>query len=140
LPSIRATIHKELQPLHEEFCGVSIEPSFIYGIRSYTKGATLINHVDRVETHHISSIIIVDKDLRCGCQHKEFADDWPLDIQDHDGNWHKVYAEVGDIILYESAICEHGRQEPFGGEYFRNFLYIINWYDKYSLCSTYRSI
>jgi prolyl 4-hydroxylase len=121
LPSIRATIHKELQPLHEEFCGVSIEPSFIYGIRSYTKGATLINHVDRVETHHISSIIIVDKDLRCGCQHKKFADDWPLDIQDHDGNWHKVYAEVGDIILYESAICEHGRQEPFGGEYFRNF-------------------
>lgn len=121
LPSIRAAIHKELQPVHEEFCGVAIEPSFIYGIRSYTKGATLINHVDRVETHHISSIIIVDKDLRCGCKHKEFADDWPLDIQDHDGNWHKVYAEPGDMILYESAICEHGRQEPFGGEFFRNF-------------------
>ena len=121
LPSIRAAIHKELKPLHEEFCGVPIEPSFIYGIRSYTKGATLINHVDRVETHHISSIIIVDKDLRCGCKHKDFADDWPLDIQDHEGNWHKVYAEPGDIILYESAICEHGRQEPFGGKYFRNF-------------------
>jgi len=121
LTSIRSIIHKQLQPIHEEFAGVPIEPTFIYGIRSYTKGATLINHVDRVETHHVSSIIIVDKDLRCGCKHKEFANDWPLDIQDHDGNWHKVYAEPGDMILYESAICEHGRQEVFGGEYFRNF-------------------
>tara|TARA_R110000868_G_scaffold89062_3_gene248066 strand:+ start:991 stop:2160 length:1170 start_codon:yes stop_codon:yes gene_type:complete len=120
-PNIRSLIHKKLKPLHEEFCGVEIEPSFIYGIRSYKKGATLVKHVDRVETHHISSIIIVDKDLSCGCANKDNADDWPLDIQAHDGSWHKVYAEVGDIILYESATCEHGREEVFGGEYFRNF-------------------
>ena len=121
LTSIRALIHKQLQPLHEEFCGQKIEPSFIYGIRSYKKGATLIKHFDRVETHHISSIIVVDKDLRCGCGYKEFGDDWPLDIQDHNGEWHKVYTEPGDMILYESAICEHGRTEPFQGESFNNF-------------------
>jgi prolyl 4-hydroxylase len=121
LTSIRSLIHKQLQPIHEEFCGAKIEPSFIYGIRSYKKGATLIKHVDRVETHHISSIIIVDKDLRCGCSHKEFGEDWPLDIQDHNGEWHKVYAEPGEMILYESAICEHGRTEPFQGESFNNF-------------------
>ena len=121
LTSVRSIIHKQLQPLHEEFCGAKIEPSFIYGIRSYKKGATLIKHVDRVETHHISSIIIVDKDLRCGCSHKEFGEDWPLDIQDHSGEWHKVYAEPGEMILYESAICEHGRTEPFQGKSFDNF-------------------
>jgi len=121
LTSIRSLIHKQLQPLHEEFCGQKIEPSFIYGIRSYKKGATLIKHFDRVETHHISSIIVVDKDLRCGCGYKEFGDDWPLDIQDHNGEWHKVYTEPGDMILYESAICEHGRTEPFQGESFNNF-------------------
>ncbi len=76
---------------------------------------------DRVETHHISSIIIVDKDLTCGCQNRKYGDDWPLDIQGHDGEWYKVYAEPGDIILYESAICEHGREEPFQGTFFRNF-------------------
>ena len=121
LPFIRSLIHTQLQPIHEKFCGVKIEPSFIYGIRSYTKGATLASHVDRVETHHISSIIIVDKDLRCGCQNKEFGDDWALDIQDHEGEWHKLYAEPGDMILYESAICEHGRSQPFQGNYYRNF-------------------
>ena len=121
LTSIRSLIHKQLQPIHEEFCGQKIEPTFIYGIRSYKKGATLIKHVDRVETHHISSIIVVDKDLRCGCGYKEFGDDWPLDIQDHNGEWHKLYTEPGDMILYESAICEHGRTEPFQGKSFNNF-------------------
>ena len=26
-----------------------------------------------------------------------------------------------DMILYESAVCEHGRKEVFGGTHFRNF-------------------
>jgi prolyl 4-hydroxylase len=121
LTTIRSLIHRQLQPMHEEFCGQQLEPTFIYGIRSYKKHATLVKHVDRVETHHISSIIIVDKDLRCGCGYKEFGDDWPLDIQDHKGEWHKVYAEPGEMILYESAICEHGRIEPFQGKSFDNF-------------------
>ena len=122
LPSIRTLIHKQLLSTHQEWIkNENIEPSFIYGIRSYKKGATLTPHVDRVETHHISSIIIVDKDLACGCSNKPESDDCPLDIQGHDGEWYKVYAQPGDMILYESAVCEHGRKEPFGGTYFRNF-------------------
>jgi hypothetical protein len=57
-------------------------------------------------------IIIVDKKV---------DKDWPLDIQDHEGNWHQIYTEPGDMILYESATNLHGRTEPFEGEYYRNF-------------------
>ena len=121
LPSVRKLIHQQLLKTHEEWVKESLLPSFVYGIRSYTKGATLTPHVDRIATHHISSIVIVDKDLDCGCQSKPNADDWPLDIQGHDGDWYKVYAQPGDMILYESAVCEHGRKETFGGTYFRNF-------------------
>ena len=130
VPSIRTLIHEQLLPVHRDWIANEmhdamkeplIEPSFVYGIRSYNRGATLSSHVDRVETHHISSIIIVDKDLACGCQNKPEADDWPLDIQGHDGAWHKIYAQPGDMILYESAVCEHARFEPFGGTFFRNF-------------------
>ena len=121
LSNVKKRIHSDLLPMHQEWCGKEIEPSYIYGIRSYKKGATLKMHTDVVTTHHIASIIIVDKDLRCGCQNKEFADDWALDFQTHDGELHKVYAEVGDMIMYESAICEHGRTEPFQGTYFNNF-------------------
>jgi prolyl 4-hydroxylase len=111
---IKEIIQDELQPIHEEFIGYKekLKPKWIYGIRSYKKDSILEMHTDTLETHHISSIIIVDKKVN---------KDWPLDIQDHNGNWHKIYAEPGDMILYESAICKHGRTEPFDGEYFRNF-------------------
>jgi hypothetical protein len=122
LPSIKKIIHEQLLTIHQNWIKVqNIIPSAIYGIRSYKRGATLSKHVDRVETHHISSIIIVDKDLTCGCQNKKYGDDWPLDIQGHDGEWYKVYAEPGDMIMYESAICEHGREEAFQGTHYRNF-------------------
>lgn len=113
---IKEIIQEELKPIHEEFAGQPIDPVCIYGIRSYMTGAILKNHTDRIETHHVSSIIVVDKKLY-DCNS---CNDWSLDIQDHNGNWHKIYAEPGDMILYESATCMHGRPNPFKGEYYRN--------------------
>lgn len=111
---IKEIIQEELLPVHQEFVDnkEAIKPLWIYGIRSYKRGAILEPHVDTIQTHHVSSIIIVDKQV---------DKDWPLDIQDHEGNWHKIYAEPGDMILYESATCKHGRLEPFEGEFYRNF-------------------
>lgn len=128
LPAARRDIHNRLLKLHEDWSGQELIPTYIYGIRSYKKGSTLINHKDRIETHHISAIIIVDRDLGSG-------KDWPLDIQAHDGTWHKIYAQPGDMILYESAICEHGRNEAFEGEFFRNF-YVHYKFKNYQLAGT----
>lgn len=113
LHSVAVHIHKELKGIHEWWCKHPLEPSAMWGIRSYKKGSSMDNHRDWINTHHVSSIIVVDKDLNGG-------NDWPLHFQSHDGNWHKIYAEPGDMILYESAKCEHGRPEIFGGNYFRN--------------------
>lgn len=110
--SIKDRIHRELQPILEEWSGARIRPIMMYGIRSYKKGAILADHVDRIKTHHISCIVIVDE---------KSNKPWPLDIQDNDGKWHKVYAKPGQMILYESLACMHGRTEEFDGEYFRNF-------------------
>jgi prolyl 4-hydroxylase len=111
---IKEIIAEELKPIHEEFIGnkEKLVSKWIYGIRSYKNGAILENHTDTLQTHHISSIVIVDKKV---------DKDWALDIQDHEGNWHKVYTEPGDMILYESATNLHGRTDPFEGEYYRNF-------------------
>lgn len=121
LNTLRDLIHKSLQPLHETWSNQPLEPTSLYGIRSYNRGASLINHTDTVATHHISSIIIVDKDLSCGCSRKKLPEDWPLHIQSHDGKWHEIYANPGDMILYESAVCSHGRPTPFKGSFYRNF-------------------
>jgi len=111
--NIREFLHHSLQPIHEEWIGrrEPLVPSAVYGIRSYKNGSTLGCHVDRVATHHVSSILIVDKQ----------GNPWPLDIQDHEGKWHEVYAEPGEMILYESAICSHCRKQEFQGDFFRNF-------------------
>ena len=98
-PTVRTMIHDQLLTYASRLGKEPLLKSFIYGIRSYTKGATLTSHVDRIATTIISSIIIVDKDLACGCSNKPEADDWPLDIQGHDGEWYKVYAQPGDMIL-----------------------------------------
>lgn len=108
---IKDAIHKKLQPILQEWSGTPIVPSMMYGIRSYKNGAILTDHWDRPKTHHISAIIIVDENSN---------KPWPLDIQDHTGKWHKVYAKPGEMILYESASCKHGRLEEFDGEFFRN--------------------
>lgn len=113
VPDLIPKIHELLKPLHEEFCNSELIPTFIYGIRSYLSGASLAIHRDRIETHHISSILIVDKNLNG-------TPDWPLTIYDHAQKPHKVYAEVGDLIVYESALLNHGRIERFEGKYFRN--------------------
>lgn len=111
-PSIIKVIHEKLFDLHTEWSGANLKPSYIYGIRSYLDGATLFPHRDRIATHHISSIILVDEDSR---------EPWALDIQDHSGKWHKVYIKPGQMILYESAACSHARLDAFKGKYFRNF-------------------
>jgi hypothetical protein len=114
VPNLRFLLHKQFQPWLESWSQEPLQVAYMYGIRTYNQGATLDVHRDRRETHHISAIIIFDKDLATG-------QDWPLDIQAHDGQWHKIYADVGDMILYESAVCKHGRIEEFTGKTFSNF-------------------
>jgi len=52
-----------------------------YGVRVYKNGSTLVNHVDRSETHVVSCIFHLGHDL---------DEPWPLEIEDHDGTVHAV--------------------------------------------------
>lgn len=112
VPNIRSYMHHFLQPIHEKWCRQELEMTYCYGIRSYNRGAKLGTHVDRIATHHISCIILV----------AEKSDEpWPLQIMNNSGAWEEVFIKPGQMILYESATCEHGRIKEFRGDYFRNF-------------------
>ena len=88
-----------------------LEPTFVYGIREYQNGAVLMPHRDRKETHIISAIINIAKDV---------IDDWPLVIEDHFYRKHEVFLEPGEIIFYESARLLHGRPQPLNGKGYAN--------------------
>jgi prolyl 4-hydroxylase len=70
----------------------------LYGIRVYTEGAVLNNHVDRLPLVS-SAIINVAADV---------DEPWPLELIGHDGMACNVTMEPGEMILYESHSVLHG--------------------------------
>lgn len=98
-----------LHLLHEEWAGQRLELTAAYGLRIYRRGQVLRWHVDRAETHVISSIVHIDS---------ESDNPWPLHIEDHLGDEHEVCLRPGQMLLYESATCPHARATPFAGEHF----------------------
>lgn len=110
-PNMRDQVLLDFRDIFYDWVKVAIEPYCVYGIRSYKAGSVLNLHVDRLSTHHVSAIVCVDKSV---------IEDWALDICDHAGEWHKVYLNPGEMVLYESAICQHGRLKPLNGEFYNN--------------------
>jgi len=108
---LKEKIHSALKGPLEEWSGISLEPTFVYGIRIYQKGAVLIPHRDREETHIISAIINIDQ---------EVSEDWPLVIEDHFYRKHEVNLKPGEVLYYESAKLLHGRPIPLNGKSFAN--------------------
>lgn len=102
--------HRELLPLCEAWSGQKLEPTAVYGLRVYRRGAALLRHVDRVETHIISAILHIDRD--------EDAAPWPLVIEDHDGVEHSVELQPGQLLFYESAKMPHARPSAFEGRFY----------------------
>ena len=132
----RAYLAGELQATLEEWCGCELEYTHGYGIREYYNGSVLHNHVDRIDTHVISAIVQVWKELEGG-------EDWPLEIIDLDGHRQHVYLEPGEMILYESTKMIHGRPQPFRGRVYANAFFHfrpLKWQHKFNLLRTSREM
>lgn len=99
----------ELKPMLEQWANVTLEPQAAYGLRVYRRGNGLIRHVDRVETHIISAILHVDRDIE---------EPWPLVIEDHEGREHSVNLLPGQVLFYESAKQPHARPSLLKGRFY----------------------
>lgn len=108
---LRANVHRELQPIVENWVGDYLEPTYVYGVREYKNSAELRMHRDRLHTHVASVIINVDQTTDT---------EWPLVIEDHLYRQHKVCLKPGQMLLYEGAKLLHGRPTPFEGENYAN--------------------
>ncbi len=108
---LKQQIHMELKSSIEQWCGLPLHPTYVYGIRRYNRGATLKPHRDRLETHIVSAILNIDQDVDA---------DWPLEIYDHYYRSHQVTLFPGEMILYEGARLRHGRPTPLNGNSYAN--------------------
>jgi len=109
--ALRLEIHISLKPILEAWSNTELVPTFVYGIRTYKRGATLVAHRDRIETHIISAIINVDQEVEEG---------WPLMVEDNYYRDHHVLLQPGEVVFYESARLYHGRPLPLKGNKFAN--------------------
>lgn len=104
-PELEKRILRELHPLLEAWCGEALEPVSADGIRLYRRGAVLRRHVDRVESHALSALLLVDQDVDTP---------WPITLE-CDGRRRDVVLEPGRMLLYEGAKDPHARAEPLDG-------------------------
>ena len=122
---LKQELNNEIRNLLENWVGMQLSLTSIYGIRVYKDNSILKLHTDTYTTHIISVIINISQSIR---------EEWPLILYDNYGKEHKLYIKPGNILMYESAKCWHGRPTPFEGDEFANiFLHYkpITW-DKYA--------
>ena len=112
----------ELKHIHEAWSGVELVANNAYGLRVYRNQSRLLMHVDESSTHVISSILHVGHDPN--------GEPWPLIIEDLRGNTNEVYLEAGDMLLYESSKCYHGRPRRYNGAWYSSLFthyYPVGW-------------
>jgi len=114
---LRRRAMMELRPIAEAWVNhdqqderVHLIGNNAYGLRIYRRGSRLNMHVDKSSTHIVSAILHVD--------HDENSEPWPIVIEDYYGNLNEVILEKGDVLLYESSKCWHGRPRRFVGEWY----------------------
>jgi prolyl 4-hydroxylase len=100
---------KDLQPLHEAWAGLPLQPTHAFGLRIYQQGNRLKRHVDRLATHVISSIVHIASDL---------DEPWPIVIEDNMGVEHAVSLQPGQMLFYESARLPHARPSGMKGRHY----------------------
>jgi prolyl 4-hydroxylase len=94
----------------EDWTGIQMRSSSVYGIRVYTNGSVLNPHVDRLPL--VSSCIVnVAQDV---------DEDWPLEVYDRFGEAVNVTMRPGDMVFYESHSLVHGRPFPLKGRHYAN--------------------
>lgn len=101
-----------LKDVVQEWAGVEIEQTDLYGMRQYEAGARLLTHVDRINTHAVSLIVNIAQG--------NLTQPWTVEVYDHADRLHEVQMEPGSIVYYESAKALHGRNTPLAGGYYAN--------------------
>jgi hypothetical protein len=113
LGSLQRETIDELKHLHEGWAGgMELRATSAYGVRLYQNGSSLVMHHDKVQTHVISSIFHIAH------EYDDPNEQWPIEIEDHDGNLHSVNLKPGQMLFYESAKCLHGRMQELKGKYY----------------------
>lgn len=101
-PLMFEALSVKLLPLVEALSGFTLYPTYSYA-RIYYKGSELQKHLDRPSSEITVSLCITKDEIN-----------WPLHIQDSQGQDNEIFLDVGDLVIYSGRKHLHWR-EPFQG-------------------------
>lgn len=109
--SVHSALIREMRQILEWWTNLKLRHTSTFGVRVYRRGSTLINHVDRMDTHLASAVIQI---------HQQADEGWPLELYLPHGKVAEVYLQPKELVLYEGAWLRHGRPMRFKGDEFAN--------------------
>lgn len=103
----------EMQDVLEWWTGMPLVHTATYGVRVYSRGSMLVDHLDTAETHLASAVIQIDQQV-------DHDGGWPLELLLANGTVAEVFVQRGQMILYEGGWLRHGRPMRLRGDSFSN--------------------
>jgi len=93
----------------ERFAGCPLVPSRRYGPRVATRGAVLVPHRDKPQTHLLGASITVACDT---------DEPWLMVLENPDGRRDEVDLLPGQALLFEAVRMRHARPTPMKGKFY----------------------
>jgi hypothetical protein len=112
-PLMMEALSVHLQPIVEETVGMKLYPVYSYA-RIYYEGSELLKHHDRESSEVTLSI----------CLEKE--NDWPLYVENDQGEVHVLNLDVGDVGIYSGRKHQHWREPLKGKRHIQAFLQYVD--------------
>jgi len=107
------SVDNEMSEILQWWTNRRLKPTSTFGVRVYRRGSTLLNHVDRKDSHIVSAVLQVAQDV-------DEDEGWPLEVLSGTKDCYEVYLQPGQMVLYEGARFKHGRPMVFRGDEFAN--------------------
>lgn len=113
-PLMFEALSVKLTPLIEKATGMSLWPTYSYA-RIYYHGSELQKHFDRPSSEITISVCIAREE-----------ENWPLKIQNEQGDTYEINLDVGDIVIYSGRKHLHWRDPLSGNKQIQAFLQYVD--------------
>ena len=104
-----------VKPIVEKIIDQEILPTYTYG-RIYCKNSVMKSHTDRTSSEFSVSLCL---------ETDTTSEDWPLYLEDLNGNIIEVKQKPGDLIIYDGRLLKHWRNKFQGYEHINAFMFYV---------------
>ena len=93
---LTAKVEEELHEKLEEWGGIELDLTYVYGLRLFRNTSTIKMHMDRKGSHAMGYVLHV-----ASSEDADETDPWPFILEDLHGRTHEIIMAPGDLIFFE---------------------------------------